>query len=905
KAGTIIENGNFSCSHCTKSFQTKRGLTQHMRMAHLQIYMSKLKLEPRGPEDVASVDQDLVARMKDLYDKELAPLEEPDSGLSEYMKRANMETLPSPKDVNREARKFVSQLRTVCSKPKKRNKTNRYSVLQKVWRANIKLAAEIILEGESDACEIPINDIEWFYKDLWSEKAKYMSLKGFGALPLAINEPLHMPMADIEVKQTLKKMRDSSPGPDGIRKLHLRLYDPSGSALTSMFNSWMASGVIPKVFKNSRTTLIGSSVILRLFSNLLAKRLSEACKVHPRQRGFIEGPGASENIIVLDGLIRVCKKNKKNVAVVFVDLARAFDTVPHGLIRDNLRRRQVCPRTVKLIMDAYEGCTTTIRSAGTNTSPIGVRVGVKQGDPLSPLLFNLALDPLLYALSENGVGLEFGNDQVVTAMAYADDLVLLSNSHEGMRTNLAILEAFSDRTGLAANPSKCSGFLLTKKGRKMTLNDNSQWTIKGKPIKWVNEGEKAKYLGVDIHPWKGVDSSRAKPLLSELLDKASKALLKPSQKVHLVITYILPRLQYFCDYANASNACLREMDSQIKGMIKKWLHLDHSTSDGILYSASVDGGLSIPRFEKLIPASRLKRFIKMINSGDPVTNEVARLIALEKHVAKLFREVTGLEAPANLDEVDMNLIATKAIKSRAFSRWTNQKSHGKGVLAFKGDKISNAWLRDPIKAGLSESEFISALQLRTNTFLTVKGKGPSPPATNCALCGYESGTLAHIVGNCNVLKEIRMANHNKICQKLACLAHEKGWKVWSEKRLFVEGKMGVPDLIIHKGDVAHVIDVAICFEQSPTTLESVAGMKSVKYKPFRGAVRTWLGVKMVTTRGFPVGARGKWYKPNDYLLSDMGLSVTRTLKAARAFAKIALCGSIRTCRAYKKELLNC
>ncbi|NXT45332.1 PO21 protein, partial [Pelecanoides urinatrix] len=81
------------------------------------------------------------------------------------------------------------------------------------------------------------------------------------------------------------------------------------------------------------------------------------------------------------------------------------------------------------------------------TDPINIRSGVKQGDPMSPLLLNLALDPLLCKLETEGKGFHHGGFQV-TAMAFADDLVLLSDSWDGMQYNIQILETFCELTDL-------------------------------------------------------------------------------------------------------------------------------------------------------------------------------------------------------------------------------------------------------------------------------------------------------------------------------------------------------------------------------------------------------------------------------------------------------------------------
>ncbi|NXM65118.1 PO21 protein, partial [Illadopsis cleaveri] len=76
-----------------------------------------------------------------------------------------------------------------------------------------------------------------------------------------------------------------------------------------------------------------------------------------------------------------------------------------------------------------------------------ILTGVKQGDPMSPVLFNLALDPLLCKLETEGKGFQRGGLKV-TAMTFADDLVPLSDSWESMHFNIKILETFCELTGL-------------------------------------------------------------------------------------------------------------------------------------------------------------------------------------------------------------------------------------------------------------------------------------------------------------------------------------------------------------------------------------------------------------------------------------------------------------------------
>ncbi|NXX51967.1 PO21 protein, partial [Tricholaema leucomelas] len=108
---------------------------------------------------------------------------------------------------------------------------------------------------------------------------------------------------------------------------------------------------------------------------------------------------------------------------------------------------------IGLIKDFYDNIHTHIKIKLGQTEEIGIKTGVKQGDPMSPLLFNLCIDPLLCKLEELGNGYQYGAVKVTT-LAFADDLVLLSSSWEGMEKNIEILEAFCELSGLKTQGKK-------------------------------------------------------------------------------------------------------------------------------------------------------------------------------------------------------------------------------------------------------------------------------------------------------------------------------------------------------------------------------------------------------------------------------------------------------------------
>ncbi|NWW60433.1 PO21 protein, partial [Ifrita kowaldi] len=89
-------------------------------------------------------------------------------------------------------------------------------------------------------------------------------------------------------------------------------------------------------------------------------RLGQACPISPRQRGFISASGCSENLKLLQLLVKCAKQERRNLGVVFVDIAKAFDTVCHQHILAGLTQRGVDPHVVHLISEMYRDITTYI-----------------------------------------------------------------------------------------------------------------------------------------------------------------------------------------------------------------------------------------------------------------------------------------------------------------------------------------------------------------------------------------------------------------------------------------------------------------------------------------------------------------------------------------------------------------
>ena len=161
------------------------------------------------------------------------------------------------------------------------------------------------------------------------------------------------------------------------------------------------------------------------------KRLRSNIKLDIRQEGFVPVDGCFENVKILPQLIKHQRLKKKEYNIVFTDLAKASDTVSHKSIAKGLRCKGVPEQLISAILEMYFNSNTSITVRGKTTRRISINAGVKQGCPLSLLLFNLILDELIEKLKGLGIGIKI-NDQLISVMAFADDLVLVTEHSSHM-----------------------------------------------------------------------------------------------------------------------------------------------------------------------------------------------------------------------------------------------------------------------------------------------------------------------------------------------------------------------------------------------------------------------------------------------------------------------------------------
>ena len=126
-------------------------------------------------------------------------------------------------------------------------------------------------------------------------------------------------------------------------------------------------------------------------------------------------------------LIHMCKTHIRDARTIFVDIKKAFDSVSHQTLIAAATRMGTPSNLLQYIDLIHRDSQVFIQ---TTSDPIKVAQGVRQGDPLSPILFNAVMDWVLSGL-DNGIGIQIqGNPHKLSHLAYADDLVLFATTDQ-------------------------------------------------------------------------------------------------------------------------------------------------------------------------------------------------------------------------------------------------------------------------------------------------------------------------------------------------------------------------------------------------------------------------------------------------------------------------------------------
>lgn len=682
------------------------------------------------------------------------------------------------------------------------------------------------------------------------------------------------PIQEEEVMRAVASTKSNAAGPDGVSLTELRKI--STNKLVLFFNAVLVAKCPPPSLVRARTTLIPkgpisadvdkwrpitvTSILLRVLGRILGSRM-DALQTHPHQRGFKKIDGCFINNLALEHIIKTSRKRAKPHVVITLDLRKAFDMVSHHSMVRALRRAGAEEEFIDYVKNTYKGATTTVSCMGRNTNEIPVNRGVRQGDPLSPFLFNLVVDELIYKLEKSEKGLTCEDGSKLACLGYADDLVILADNTRNAQALLNLAGSFFSDRNLQVNVDKCTSMTAATvpAKKKLFIATTAALCIAGRRIPVITPSTSFKYLGFH-YGMMGLSWEHSVKDLGEQLGRLQKAPLKPAQKLFLLKRFLIPRYIHCMQNPKINIKALCRADKAIRKFVKKAVHLHITCPDAYLYATTKEGGLGVPCLRALIPSILLHRLEGMMTTSDV---SVLRIINLS--TCKKFYE--------NIEKYTEKYGRTSANIKRSWSDTLERSYSGNGVRQGSADSNSGCWIDFP-PPYWSGRDFVEAVQLRGNALPTIGIPSNPREKRNCRAGCNRVESLSHVLQKCPVTHWKRIRRHDNIVSIVRKEAEAKGFRVETEPRIRSEEGLKKPDLVIINQDNLTVVDVGVHWE-GPRSLRASYQNKITHYSS-RGFVealkRRYGAEKNISVQPLIVGARGIWCDLNKSIVRTLGLS---------------------------------
>ena len=280
-----------------------------------------------------------------------------------------------------------------------------------------------------------------------------------------------------------------------------------------------------------------SKVILKILQAKLQQYIS--CELPDIQAGFRKGRGTRDQIANICWIIKKAREFQKNIYFCFIDYDKAFDGVDHNKLWKILKERGIPGHLTCLLRNLYAGHEATVRIGRGTTDWFQIGKGVCQGCILSPYLFNLYAEYIMRnaGLGEAEAGIKIAGRNI-NNLRYADDITLMAEGEEELKSLLMKVKEESEEVGLKLN---------IQKTKIMASGPITSWQIGGETVAdFILLGSKITVDGDCSHEIKGrlLLGRKVMGKLDNIL-KSRDVTLPPNG--HLVKAMVFSVVMYGCE----------------------------------------------------------------------------------------------------------------------------------------------------------------------------------------------------------------------------------------------------------------------------------------------------------------------------------------------------------------------
>ena len=330
------------------------------------------------------------------------------------------------------------------------------------------------------------------------------------------------PFTFSEAYEAIKALTPKTcPGPDGIPgEFYKKYFHVFGHFYVRMLNNCIENNVVPKSWETSILKVIPKvpgeipsfdtlrpltlgNVDCKHEASMFARRMAVVANevIHGLQTGGLPGRQIQQSTFLIHLLINFYKENNLGGYIVALDNIKAFDKLIRQFMWIVLKEMGFDPWTIKAIQNLYRKTSVRLILNGFLSEPFSTESGVKQGCPLSALLFIITMEPLARSIMEDPLlkncGFRLPGNKEVHLMQHLDDMTLFACDSQAIHSFMSKVLKFSSLSGATINYKKSFIIRLDRQSNILSLDGEKICNI---PVIHKNACRKILgiYFGSDI-----------------------------------------------------------------------------------------------------------------------------------------------------------------------------------------------------------------------------------------------------------------------------------------------------------------------------------------------------------------------------------------------------------------------
>lgn len=417
------------------------------------------------------------------------------------------------------------------------------------------------------------------------------------------------PFTMAEMEAALKKTKNkSTPGLDKINyELIKKLPPDAKQLLLHEFNLMLTSVSLPDSWNQSKIKLLSKGaptpsnfrpitllpVMSKIFTSMLNSRILAYLEnnnlLAKTQQGFRRNRSTQSNILLLIDTIIKARDTNEELHILYLDFQKAYDSVQHDILEVLLNWYGIPASLSSIILQLLRN-NNAILDIAPNPPPIKVTKGLKQGDPLSPTLFNMFINPMLLSLTN-----------VLpppSNTAFADDLAVICKTRKNIDLAAYTINECLNILNLKLNvdPNAAS----SKTSYTTNAKNPTPLYLQDKKVPFLAPSEEYKYLGIPI----SLEVTYDKILLSKIrtientIYKIAEKDIPASIKADIINTYAMSSFRYSIATIPPSentDALLRKMEKNIRSKFKSCCKIPRSFNNEVMHLDKEYGGFGLKK----------------------------------------------------------------------------------------------------------------------------------------------------------------------------------------------------------------------------------------------------------------------------------------------------------------------